>query len=103
MALYFFVIFISFIINSVLIIPFIDFLYKLKLQRAAQKTRDAFDIETPVFDKYHESKAGIPVGGGILTVITTTVLFSFFLILSFIFKKPLHANFPSLISEIKIL
>ncbi len=103
MSIYFLAIFISFILNAVLIVPFIDFLYRLKFQRISQKTKDAFDKLTPVFDKYHGHKAGIPTGGGILTVITTVFLYSFLLFLFVLFNKPLQSNFPSLIAEIKII
>lgn len=103
MALYFFIIFTSFIINSLLIIPFINFLYKLKFQRVSQRTKDAFNKSTPVFDKYHKSKVGVPVGGGILTVVTTVFLFSFFIFLFVLFNKSIQTNFPSIIAEIKII
>ncbi len=103
MSIYFFAIFVSFLINSILIVPFINFLYKLKFRRADQSTRDAFDKTTPIFDKYNKAKAGRPVGGGILTVITTLILFSFFLLLFVIFEQPLITNFPSFFSEVKII
>lgn len=103
MPIYLFATVISFIINGLLIIPFINFLYKLKFQRAAQKTRDAFDRSTPIFDKYHAHKAGTPVGGGLLIVLTTVFLFSFFLFLFVLFDQDIHTNFPSIFAEIRIL
>ncbi|MBI2051279.1 phospho-N-acetylmuramoyl-pentapeptide-transferase [Candidatus Roizmanbacteria bacterium] len=103
MAVYFFALFISFIINSALIIPFINFLYRLKFQRVHQKTRDVFNKSTPVYDRYHSHKTGTPVGGGLLTVITTVFLFSFFLLLFILFNRPIQSNYPSVISEIKII
>lgn len=64
----------SFFISATLLVPFIDFLYKIKLKRQAQKTRDPFNRRTPLFDKYNDWKVGTPFGGGILIVIVVTVL-----------------------------
>lgn len=64
----------SFALTSILIVPFINFLYKLKFRRAKQKTVDAFDKPTPVFDKFHSWKAGTPVGGGFLVIAVTFIL-----------------------------
>ena len=75
MSTYLFIVFISFIFNFVLIIPFINFLYKNKFQRAKQQTKDAFNQPTPIFDKFHQHKKGTPVGGGILLALTTVFLF----------------------------
>lgn len=61
-------------ITGVLLIPFIDFLYKVKLRRAEQKTRDPFNQRTPVFDKHHSWKVGTPFGGGILIILVVSVL-----------------------------
>lgn len=58
----------SFFITAILIVPFIDFLYKMKLRRYKQVTRDMFDNKTPTFDKYNAWKAGTPFGGGILII-----------------------------------
>jgi phospho-N-acetylmuramoyl-pentapeptide-transferase len=67
----------SFIVTSILIVPFINLLYVLKFQRAKQKTIDAFGNRTPIFDKFHNLKQGVPVGGGLLMLFVVTVLFSF--------------------------
>ena len=64
----------SLFITFILIIPFIDFLYKIKLRRAKQKTIDIFDKPTPVFDKFNAWKAGTPFGGGILIIAVVTLL-----------------------------
>lgn len=66
----------SFIITSILIIPFINILYALKFQRAKQQTRDAFGKLTPIFDKFHQQKAGKPVGGGLLVIVVVSLLFA---------------------------
>ncbi len=69
----------SFIITSLLIIPFINILYTLKFQRQRQTTRDAFGKLTPIFDRFHGNKVGTPVGGGLLVIIVVSVLFSILL------------------------
>jgi phospho-N-acetylmuramoyl-pentapeptide-transferase len=103
MSIYFFAIFVSFLINSILIIPFINLLYKIKFQRANQKTKDIFNKSTPIFDRFNKNKAGKPVGGGILTVTSTVIIYALFLLLFVIFQKPVIANYPYLASEIKII
>ncbi|HOG37331.1 MAG TPA: hypothetical protein PKZ29_00240, partial [Candidatus Woesebacteria bacterium] len=65
----------SFLITSILVIPFINILYKLKFQRQKQQTTDFLNKKTPIFDKFHNSKTGTPVGGGVLVIIAVTVLF----------------------------
>lgn len=103
MAVYLFATFATFLFNFFLIVPFINLLYRIKMQRQAQQTRDAFNKPTPIFDKFHAHKTGTPVGGGILIVATTTFLFLFFVLLYAVFNKPLHANYPSVMGEIKII
>ncbi|MFC1653934.1 hypothetical protein ACFL1M_03770 [Patescibacteria group bacterium] len=66
----------SFIITSILLVPFINVLYKLKFQRLKQKTKDAFGKRTPIFDKLHKEKAGTPIGGGLLVIGVVSVLFA---------------------------
>lgn len=66
----------SFIVTSILIVPFINLLYKLKFQRLEQKTTDAFGKRTPIFDKFHKAKAGTPIGGGLLVIIVVSLLFA---------------------------
>lgn len=103
MSLYLFTTFISFIFHFLLIVPFINFLYKLKFQRAQQSTKDAFDKPTPIFDAFHKHKSGTPVGGGILIVAVTSVLYIFFLAISAIFNMDFHSNYQPAIAEIKII
>lgn len=103
MSLYLFIVFISFILHALLIVPYINFLYELKFQRAVQQTKDAFNRLTPIFDKLHGHKAGTPVGGGILIVVTTVFLYAIFLFLFTLFGNTLQSNFPLIGSEIKII
>lgn len=64
----------SLVITFILIVPFIDFLYKIKLQRQVQKTVDVFDKPTTYFNKLHNWKAGTPFGGGILIIVVVSLL-----------------------------
>lgn len=64
----------SFFITGILLVPFIDFLYKVKLQRQHQKTKDMFEKRTPLFDKHHAWKVGTPFGGGVLIIIVVSIL-----------------------------
>ncbi len=93
----------SFIITSILIIPFINVLYALKFQRANQKTRDAFGKLTPIFDKFHQQKAGKPVGGGLLVIVVVSLLFAIiFPVIKFfgIEVTSLHANLQANVNVI---
>ena len=103
MGFYLFIILVAFVFNFVTIVPFIDLLYKLKFQRAKQTTRDVFNKLTPIFDKFHHLKAGTPVGGGLLIIINTVILFICSLVGYLYFNANLRSNYPSLVGEIKIL
>lgn len=75
MALYLGVLIFSFIITSLLFIPFINILYRLKLTRRSEIPKGKKIMGVSVFDKMHDYKAGTPVGGGILIVFLVSVLF----------------------------
>lgn len=92
----------SWFLHSVGYIPFIQLLYRFRVQRLQQKTRDAFDKRTPIFDKFHSSKVGTPVGGGVLVIIITSILAPLTLILMKYFWVPITSVYP-LLSELKIL
>lgn len=62
----------SFIIHSVIIVPFINLLYKLHFIRLKEAPKTG---KVPLIDKFLDKKAGVPTGGGILLVLLTTVLF----------------------------
>lgn len=64
----------SFVVTSVLIVPFIDLLFKLKLQRRKEAPKKG---KIPLFDKLHDIKAGTPIGGGILIMLVVSILFVF--------------------------
>lgn len=65
---------VSFLTTSLLIVPFINFLYRVKFQRQKQMTVDALGKRSPIFDKFHQHKVGTPVGGGALIIAVVTVL-----------------------------
>jgi len=62
----------SFLITSVLVVPFINLLYKLRLIRRKEAPKKG---KIPLFDKLHDIKAGTPVGGGILIIAIVCLLF----------------------------
>lgn len=76
LALFLGILIFSFTLTSSAVVPFINLLYKLHFRRQDQKTLDAFGKRTPIFDKFHSSKAGVPVGGGLLVVIMVSLLFA---------------------------
>jgi len=65
----------SLVITSILIVPFIDFLYRLKLRRKKQSTVDLFNKPTPLFDRFNAWKVGTPFGGGLLIMVIVSVVF----------------------------
>ncbi|MDO8515502.1 MAG: phospho-N-acetylmuramoyl-pentapeptide-transferase [bacterium] len=65
----------SFFITSVLLVPFIDFLFKLRMNRTNENKRlDIQNNATPITAKLLSYKHKRPIGGGILVVIVTGVL-----------------------------
>lgn len=75
LAFYLGILIVSFIVTSLVIVPFINLLYRLKFQRQKQITLDAMGQRTSIFDKFHKHKAGTPVGGGFLVIAVVTILF----------------------------
>jgi phospho-N-acetylmuramoyl-pentapeptide-transferase len=63
----------SFLITSILVVPFIDLLYKLKITRRKQAPKKG---KIPLIDKLQDHKAGTPVGGGILIIAIVTALYA---------------------------
>lgn len=93
----------SFITTSIFIVPFINTLYRLKFQRARQKTRDAFGKLTPIFDMFHRQKAGVPVGGGLLVILVVSILFALLLPLTNLFGIPMTVVYGNYQAEVNIL
>ena len=92
----------SVVVNASAYVPFINLLYKFKMQRQHQKTRDAFEKPTPIFDELHKGKAGTPVGGGALIILSTALFFPLMLLLMRYFFIPITAVYD-LTAEVKIL
>lgn len=64
----------SLFITAVLLVPFIDFLYKIKLQKRHNNHRDVFNQHVRILDKLSAWKVGTPFGGGLLIVLVVTIL-----------------------------
>ena len=92
----------SFFVISILLVPFINLLYKIKLQRQKQVTRDIFEVRTPIFDRLHAHKIGTPVGGGALVILVVTVLYLIVINLMPAIGLERTAVYP-FASEVKIL
>lgn len=65
----------SFTVNAALIVPFINALYRLKFQKSTASTTDFLGGINSMFNKLHKGKAGTPVGGGLLLIVTTSTLY----------------------------
>ncbi|MDP3888697.1 MAG: hypothetical protein Q8Q24_01495 [bacterium] len=94
MALYLGLLIFTFVLTSILIVPFIDLLYKLKFQRRDQKTKDFLGVRTPIFDKFHKMKVGTPVGGGFLVIVIVSFLYALFFPLISYFGVYISASYP---------
>lgn len=65
----------SFFITAVLLVPFIDFLYKLRLKRTDETKRvDTLNKATPITSKLLAYKGKRPIGAGVLIVAITVIL-----------------------------
>ena len=93
---------ISFFAVSVLLVPYINLLYKIKFLRQRQKTKDIFEAPTPIFDRLHVSKIGVPVGGGALIIVLVSVLFLLIVNVAPFFGFKQTSVYP-LSKEVKIL
>lgn len=76
MALFLGLLIFSFIVTSILVVPFINILYKLRFLRQEQVTKDFQGARTAIFDRLHKHKVGTPVGGGLLIIISVAILYA---------------------------
>ncbi len=84
----------AFTVTSILIVPFINLLYRFRWQRRRQQTKDFLNRPTPIFNRFHRHKAGVPVGGGFLIVGLVAAMFA---VLFPVLKRlgiTITANFP---------
>ncbi len=66
----------SFAVTSAFIVPFINVLYSLRFQRAKQISKDVFGKATSIFNRFHQHKEGVPIGGGLLVILVVSALFA---------------------------
>ena len=64
----------SLFITGILLLPFIDFLYKIKLQKQNSHHLDVFNKNIRLLDKLSAWKVGTPFGGGLLVILVVTLL-----------------------------
>jgi len=81
----------SFLICLVLIIPFINLLYRLHLTRRKEAPKNG---KVPLFDKLHDIKVGTPVGGGVLIIAVVTILFAISFPLASFLGLYVKSSFP---------
>jgi phospho-N-acetylmuramoyl-pentapeptide-transferase len=93
----------SFVVTSVALIPFINTLYRLRFLRLEQETRDVFGVLTPVFNAFHKKKAGVPVGGGLLVILTVSILFAMLLPILSSVGVTISSVYENTAAEINIL
>lgn len=94
---------VTFILNAGTIVPFINLLYKIKLQRQKQHTRDALNRPAPIFDTLNRNKAGTPLGGGLLIIVNTIVMFLASFPMLYYFWVPITSIYGDSGTEIKVL
>ncbi len=89
----------SFLINSLFIVPFIDFLYKLKMTRRVEAGKGKKNL----FDKLHDIKAGTPVGGGNYVILMTVILFAIVFPVSSRLGMFVHTAYNNLRGELWVI
>jgi len=64
------------LLTSLLVVPFINFLYRVRFLRRAQTTHDFLGIRSKIFDRFNKHKVGTPVGGGLLIIFVVSLLYA---------------------------
>lgn len=102
LSLYLGLLIFSFLVTSIVIVPFINALYRLKFQRKKQITMDALGHRSPIFDKFNQEKVGTPVGGGLLIIGIVSILFTIAMVLLLLSGKMIVKVYP-LTKEIGVI
>ena len=103
MAFFLGVLIVSYIIHAITLVPFINLLYKYRIRRQNKKTKDAFNIPTPIFDSLNKKKAGTPIGGGLLIIANSTLIFLLSFPVLYYFWIPITTIYANRAGEIKVL
>ncbi len=94
----------SFILSSVAIVPFINLLYALRFRRSKQdNTKDMFGKTTPIFNKFHRDKEGIPIGGGLLIIGVVAIVFAVVLPVLNLLGVELTSVYQSYQAEVNVI
>ena len=64
----------SFVVTSILMVPFIDFLFYLKRRFEKIQRKNKGGSETPIHDQLMKGDIGTPSGGGILLILILVIL-----------------------------
>jgi phospho-N-acetylmuramoyl-pentapeptide-transferase len=86
----------SFMVNAGLMLPFIDFLYRMRFirNREVGEVRPEASEEFKQMRLRHSTKAGTPTGGGVLLVLITALLFAVLFPLLQLPRVNLLSGFP---------
>ncbi|MBI1864046.1 phospho-N-acetylmuramoyl-pentapeptide-transferase [Candidatus Woesebacteria bacterium] len=88
----------SFFVSSLLVVPFINLLYKIKLTRR----REAMGKKKTLFEKLHDIKSGTPIGGGVLIIVIVVTLFAVLFPILLNFGVFIHSSF-NLFKELLVI
>ncbi len=78
MALYLGILIFSFIVTSIAIVPFIDYLYRLRFTRRDERAevQPGDTVEFRKLHAQHSRKIGTPIGGGVLIIFLVSLLYA---------------------------
>lgn len=81
----------SFTVTSVFLVPFINLLYKLHLTRRKEALGGK---KISLFDKLHDFKAGTPIGGGVIIILSVSLIFFFLIPFTSRMGISIRSSFP---------